>query len=195
MSCPPYVKRMKQGMMRRVAWAAWAILGMSAAAACGATDETDIQDLPPLGRPSPEARAGLPEVAGTWNFAGWELAVNDTAAVLAELSEPGDFRIETQRLDSLAGVYVTGAEQSSFVGEVRRDSVVALVVSDGTGRGRFVAGEIHGDTFWMELTSLAVAGPWPPGTRGVFLRDSVRTPFVRLPGGVLLETEPDTLAL
>lgn len=162
--------------------------------ACDLAGDAQVQPLPPLSRPSPAARAGLPEIAGEWRFAGWDLPTADTAAALAGLPAPGTLLIETQRADSLAGVYVTGPERHRLVGEVRRDSIVALVAFSPAGEGRFLAGTVRGDTLWMELTSLAVAEPWPAGTRAAFMRGATASPFVQLPGGVVLRTEPDPVA-
>ena len=93
-----------------------------AAAACGDADNVQVQPLPPLRRPSPEARAGLPEVRGVWRFAGFEIPAKDTMLVREKvyaLTPPGDLQIATQRLDSLAGRYVRGQVNFPFTGNVR----------------------------------------------------------------------------
>lgn len=159
--------------------------------ACDLANDARVQPLPPLSRPSPAARAGLPEISGEWRFAGWDLPTADTATALSGLPAPGALLIETQRADSLAGFYVMGPERHRLVGEVRRDSIVALVAYTPAGEGRFLAGRVRGDTLWMELTSLAIADPWPPGTRAAFMRGGTGSPFARLPGGIVLRTEPE----
>ncbi|HEV2130765.1 MAG TPA: hypothetical protein VGR27_06660, partial [Longimicrobiaceae bacterium] len=158
---------------------------------CDWAEESAIQPLPPATRPSPEARLGLPELEGQWYFAGWDLPVSEPPG---GLSTAGALWIETQRLDSLAGMYLAGEQRLPLLGEVRRDSVFALVVQDGNGGGRFVAGRALRDTIWVEFTSLAFAQTWPAGTRGAFVREAVERPFTRLPGGAYL-VEEDTTAM
>jgi hypothetical protein len=183
--------RRKAGGLYRLLLIGGLLLG---AQACDLTGDADIQPLPPLSRPSPAARVGLPEIVGEWRFAGWDLPTADTATALGGLPMPGTLVVETQRADSLAGSYSMGPERHRIVGEVRRDSIIALVAYDPAGEGRFLAGRIRGDTLWLEFTSLAVADSWPPGTRGAFMRGVTASPFVRLPGGVLLRTEPEPVA-
>ena len=136
--------------------------------ACEPTGEVRVQDLPPLSLPSPEQRAGLPEVAGTWRFVGFALpGVQDT--LRPEPVPPGALAITTQRMDSLAGFYDAGGGRVPLVGEVRRDGVVSLVAFASEG-GRFAAGRVVRDTLWIEATSFGVAESWPTGTRAAFSR-------------------------
>ena len=179
-------------MTKTTRWKLFAVLlGL---AGCEFAEGGDIQPLPPLDRPSPELRAGLPELEGAWRFAGWQLGPGvppDSAALLAP---PGALRIETQRLDSLAGVYQSDGATEPVVGEVRRDSLYSLVVLR-PGRLLFLAGQVHGDTLWIELASLPAAAGWPAGTRAALLRrEDTGTPFVRLASGELVRQLADTAA-
>ncbi|MBW3572178.1 MAG: hypothetical protein KY467_13845, partial [Gemmatimonadetes bacterium] len=122
-----------------------------AALAAGACDEAsgEVQPLPPLQRPSPEERAGLPEVAGVWRFAGFEIRPQDTLLVREQayqLVPPAEIRIATQRLDSIAGQIVRDGVGFPFTGEVRRDSTIALVTFSG-GAAQFAAGRLRGRAF------------------------------------------------
>ncbi|CAN5893355.1 hypothetical protein BH23GEM7_BH23GEM7_17420 [soil metagenome] len=166
------------------------IAALSALSGCDWAQESAIQPLPPATRPSPEARLGLPEIEGQWYFAGWDLPISEPPEGLAAA---GALWIETQRLDSLAGAYLSGEQRLPLLGEVRRDSVFSLVVRDPNGGGSFLAGRALRDTIWVELTSLAFAQKWPMGTRGAFVRDAVERPFTRLPGGAYLVEEDTTL--
>lgn len=155
-------------------------------AACDAGQGAEIQPLPPLKRPSPEVRAGLLEVAGTWRFAGFEISPRDTARLREApelLAPPGDFVITTQRLDSLAGVYTGEGGRYPFVGELRRDGVIALVATDADAVPRFASGRVVRDTFWLELTSFPSLQGWPAGTRAALVRTAVARPFRRFLGG------------
>lgn len=152
------------------------------AAGCDPADEVRVQPLPPLERSTPEARAGLPEVEGVWRFAGWELAPDDSASLQRELPALGALQLQTQRLDSVAGFYQAGEGRLPLVGEVRRDSVLALVALSGPGQGYFLAGRVSRDTVWMSLTSLLEPGTWPTDARVAFVRSPVAAPFVRLHG-------------
>jgi hypothetical protein len=168
-----------------------------AAAACGDAEGVEVQPLPPLQRPSAEARAGLPEVRGIWRFAGFEIPAGDTARVrerVYTLVPPGELRIATQRLDSIAGQYVREGAAFPFVGEVRRDSSVA-VVAFSAGVGQFAAGRIMRDTLWIELTSFSTAQTWPPGTRAALVRRGGGQPFRRLLGGVAIAPPVDSAAV
>lgn len=161
-------------------------------AACEAAEGVDVQPLPPLDPPSVERRAGLPEMQGVWRFAGWEVPLRDTVAGRAGLPAPGEIRVTTQRLDSLAGSYVREGAAFPFVGEARRDSLFSVVVFGPDGVGSFVAGRVRSDTLWVELTSLPSAQPWPTGTRAAFVRSRVGEPFVRFPGLAPPPPPPDT---
>lgn len=172
-----------------------ALLGICiAAAACDAAEGVRVQELPPTERPSAESRAGLPEVAGVWRFAGWELARGDSAGLAADLPALGELRVQTQRLDSVAAAYVQGGTQLPLVGEVRRDSVLALAARVG-GEGRFLAGRVRRDTLWVSLTSLLPRESWPADARAAFVRTQVATPFKRLEGAVPLAAAMDSTAL
>lgn len=155
---------------------AWLLTG-PALVACEPAEDVAVLPLPPLESASPEARAGLPEISGSWRFAGWELAPGDTARAEAELPALGELRLETQRLDSIAGFYVAGEGGLPLVGEVRRDSVISLA-----GQGRFLAGRIGADTLWLSLTTLMEPGSWPDDARAAFVRSDVEARFVRVKG-------------
>lgn len=144
---------------------------------CDAADDVRVQPLPSLDAASPEARAGLPVVSGLWRFAGWELAPGDTGRVQADLPGFGELRLETQRLDSIAGSYLAGGAALPLIGEVRRDSVLALA-----GGGRFLTGRVTADTLWLSLTSLLEPGAWPDDARAAFVRSAGGTRFVRVKG-------------
>ncbi|HEX6371579.1 MAG TPA: hypothetical protein VF006_21850 [Longimicrobium sp.] len=169
------------------------------ALAAGACDEASgkVQPLPPLTRPSVEARAGLPEVRGIWHFAGFEIRPQDTLLVREQayqLVPPAEMRIVTQRLDSIAGQLVRDGVGFPFTGEVRRDSTLAIVTfSDGVGQ--FVAGHLQRDTFWIELTSLTSAAGWPPAARAAMVRRVGGPPFRRLLGGAPIVPPVDSARL
>jgi hypothetical protein len=169
-----------------------------AAGACGEAEGVEVQPLPPLERPTPEARAGLPEVRGVWRFAGFEIPAGDTTAVREQvytMTPPGEIRIVAQRLDSIAGQYVREGVAFPFAGEVRRDSVVSLVAFS-EGMGQFAAGRVARDTFWLELTSFSSAQGWPRGTRAALVRGGVpAAPFRRLLGGAPITVPVDSVAL
>ncbi|MBV9773090.1 MAG: hypothetical protein JO040_04035 [Gemmatimonadetes bacterium] len=175
----------------------WTALLLLALAACGdaGAEPVKVQPLPPLKRPSMEARAGLPEVAGTWNFAGWLLPVSDTATRGQGLVSPGALVVQTQRMDSVAGAYVREGDRFPFVGEVRRGGIFSFVAFGADGAGSFVAGRVRRDTLWVELTSLSTAQAWSPGTRAAFVRGRVGpAPFVRFPPGTVIPRVADSLA-
>ncbi|HEX6367630.1 MAG TPA: hypothetical protein VF006_01780 [Longimicrobium sp.] len=167
--------------------------------AAGACDEASgkVQPLPPLTRPSVEARAGLPEVRGIWRFAGFEIRPQDTLLVREQayqLVPPPELRIITQRLDSIAGQLVRDGVGFPFTGEVRRDSALALVTfSDGIAQ--FAAGHLQRDTFWIELTSLSSAAGWPPAARAAMVRRVGGPPFRRLLGGAPIAPPVDSVAI
>jgi hypothetical protein len=176
-----------------------ALLGLAllGAQACDAAEAGDIEPLPPLERPTPEQRAGLPTVAGRWVFAGFEYPAQDTLRVreqIYRLVPPGEFRVATQRLDSIAGEYVREGAAFPFTGEVRRDGHFAWVAFDPAGAGSFVSGRFARDTMWVELTSFGSAATWPPSTRAAFVRmpRGAPRPFTRLRGYV--PPPPDTAA-
>jgi hypothetical protein len=174
-----------------------ACIAALAAGACGEAEGVEVQPLPPLERPTPEARAGLPEVRGVWRFAGFEIPARDTTAVrerVYTMVPPGEFRILTQRLDSIAGQYVREGVAFPFVGEVRRDSALSLVAFAG-GVGQFAAGRVVPDTLWIELTSFSTAQTWPRGTRAAMVRRGGGQPFRRLLGGAPIYVPVDSAAV
>jgi hypothetical protein len=170
-----------------------------AALAAGACDEASgkVQPLPPLKRPSPEQRAGLPEVRGIWRFAGFEIRPQDTLLVREQaypMAPPDEIRIITQRLDSIAGQLVRGGVGFPLTGEVRRDGAMALVTfTDGIGQ--FAAGRIVRDTFWIELATIPSAQGWAPGARAAMVRGVPRAPFRRLLGGAVINPPVDSARL
>lgn len=166
------------------------LVAVLVATGCDAADDVRVQPLPSLDASSPEARAGLPVVSGIWRFAGWELAPGDTGRVEAELPGFGELRLETQRLDSIAGFYMAGDARLPLIGEVRRDSVLALA-----GGGRFLAGRITADTLWLALTSLVEPGSWPDDARAAFVRSAVASQFVRVKGQRPVLAAVDSLAM
>jgi hypothetical protein len=167
--------------------------------AAGACDEASgkVQPLPPLQRPSPEQRAGLPEVRGIWRFAGFEIRPQDTLLVREQayqLTPPDEMRIITQRLDSIAGQLVRGGVGFPFTGEVRRDSTLALVTfTDGVPH--FAAGHIVRDTFWIELATIPAAAGWSPQARAAMVRRAAGPPFRRLLGGAPIAPPVDSVAI
>ncbi|WP_420130664.1 hypothetical protein [Longimicrobium sp.] len=167
--------------------------------AAGACDEASgkVEPLPPLTRPSVEARAGLPEVRGIWRFAGFEIRPQDTLLVREQayqLVPPAEMRIVTQRLDSIAGQFVRDGVGFPFTGEVRRDSALAVITfSDGVAQ--FAAGHLQRDTFWIEVTTLASAAGWSPGARAAMVRRVGGPPFRRLLGGAPIAPPVDSVAI
>lgn len=170
-----------------------------AALAAGACDDArgEVQPLPPLQRPSPEARAGLPEVRGIWRFAGFEIRPQDTLLVREQayrMVPLAELRIITQRLDSVAGQIVRNGVGFPVTGEVRRDSTLALITFS-EGLGQFVSGRVLRDTFWIELTTVTEAQTWSPGARMAMVRGQVAQPFRRLLGGAPINPPVDSARL
>jgi hypothetical protein len=155
---------------------------------CDAAENVRVQPLPSLERLTPETRAGLPEIAGMWRFAGWELAPGDTNRVASTLPGFGDLLVETQRLDSIAGFYLAGEGRLPLIGEVRRDSVVSLAGGD-----RYLAGVVSSDTLWLTLTSLVPSADWPDRARAAFVRSTHTSRFVRVRGQVPALAAADSL--
>jgi hypothetical protein len=156
-------------------------------AACGRADGVELEPLPPLERPTAEARAGLPLVAGVWRFAGWEVASAELGAAIGSPPNPGDLVVETQRMDSIAGFLARGEARIPLIGEVRRDSIVALVGMTEAATQHFAAGRVRADTLWLELSTLPAGELSPPTVRWAFVRQAaVGQPFFRLPTGELL---------
>ena len=137
--------------------------------ACDPAEDVRVQPLPPLALPTPERRAGLPEVTGPWRFVGFALPPTQDTVAPPSPTPPGQILITAQRLDSLSGFYVSAGGRFPVVGEVRRDGVVSLAAFSAEG-GRFAAGRILGDTLWIEHTSFGAAEAWPQGTRAAFSR-------------------------
>ena len=107
------------------------------AAACREA-KADVEPLPPLHRPTPEERAGLPVVSGRWLYAGFEYPVRDTLRVregVYQLTPPGEFRIAVQRLDSVSGQYVRDSVAFPLTGEVRRDGIFSFVAFEPAAWG------------------------------------------------------------
>jgi hypothetical protein len=160
-----------------------------------------VQPLPPLERPSPEARAGVPEIAGAWLFAGWEVASEAVLAETGEPAAPGDLVIELQRVDSLAAQMLRGEVAIPLVGEVRRDGIVSFATHASDPVRRFAAGRVSGDTLWLELSTLPAGELSPPAVRWAYVRGAVGQRWLRLPSGqllrdtaVVLPPQPETVA-
>lgn len=165
--------------------------------ACEPAEDVRVQDLPALERSSIEARLGLPELRGPWRFAGWELSEGDTLGLEAELPAFGVLFLQTQKRDSVGGFYLTaGGGRAPLYGEVRRDSVVALVTFPGPEEGRFLVGDVAGDTLWVEATTLAEPGSWRGDARAAFVRgQAAPTPFRRVRGAFVAAAPVDSAAL
>ena len=122
-----------------------------------------------------------------------------TAAALEEsgssLVRPGDFVLQIQKLDSIAGSYTADGVRFPVIGEVRRDQRIALVAFAPDDQSRYAAGEVRNDTLWVELTSFAAAESWPVGTRAAWVKGTPAAPFLRLPGVPTAPPAADTLAL
>lgn len=159
------------------------------AAGCGRGDAMRAEALPPLERPSPEARAGLPEVAGGWRLTGVELATPDTAAGRAAATADAALLVGTQRLDSIAATFRAPGVRLPLVGEVRRDGTLALAGRGPAGESVFFAGHLVGDTLWVEIALPEGAAPWPSTARAAFIRRRSGPRFARLAGGGLLFVE------
>jgi hypothetical protein len=165
-------------------------------AACGPADDVRVQPLPSLAVLSAEARAGVPTVSGVWRFAGWEVAEGDSASLQAPLPGFGAISLNSQKRDSLGGSYLLEGGRAPLAGEVRRDSVLSLVTFLAPGDGRFLAGTLARDTFWMEMSSLAEPGRWPRGARAAFVRTPVAgSPFLRMRGALPPAPPLDSAAL
>lgn len=177
----------------------WQVLPLLLAlAACEEAEAVRVQPLPPLRQITPEERAGLPTVAGAWRLAGWE--VRDSAGLAPDsgFARIGVVAVEHQRLDSVAGFYAMGDARAPLFGEVRRDSVVALVVLPAPGRGGVLSGRVSGDTLWIEIASIPGTENWPRGARAALVRGNVATPFVRIAGAppvLPVDTMADSLRL
>ncbi len=162
----------------------FALVGIMAlgAAGCDPGADVDILPLPPLERPSPEARAGLPEIQGVWQFAGWEVVRGDSTALERTFPSFGDLDLEVQRLDSLAGSFATAGGVTEVVGEVRRDGWVALAALNDEAPVAFISGRFSRDTLWLELTSILPPDEWPQNSRAAFVRQSPAGPLAWVRG-------------
>src|SRR5690606_6144657 len=138
--------------------------------------------LPPLERPSREARLGLPEVAGTWHFAGWEVVEGDSVSLARTFPSFGALMLPVQRLDSIAGTFMIGERPAESVGEVRRDGWVSLVTLTDGVPGAYLAGQYLRDTLWLELASILPPDEWPRDARAAFVRDTPTGPLAWLRG-------------
>lgn len=150
-------------------------------AGCDRADMSEPAPLPPLERPSPEARAGLPELAGTWIVAAPAALPEDTLAGDGEadagteeedLPAVQSLTVAVQRLDSLAAeLHASGGAMLPLTGEVRRDGVISVGTSEPIeGRTRFLAGRLDGDTLWLTFTDLPEAVAFPAGARVPLVR-------------------------
>jgi hypothetical protein len=160
-------------------------IALFASAGCGPAEGVQVQELPELERPSPQARAGLAEVEGAWNHAGWEVAYLQVGEVLEAERAPRAVVFQVQRLDSLSGFLLRTEGSRRFVGEIRRDGIVSMLVAEAEQGSGVVAGAVEGDTLWLELSTLA-AVPIPPGARAAYVRAPAGQIWVRLPSGALL---------
>jgi hypothetical protein len=156
-------------------------------AGCDAAQGVEVEPLPPLERPSAEARAGLPEIEGVWRFAGREVATAELGDERENAAVPGAIAIQTQRLDSLGGYFGRGEVATPFVGEVRRDGIVSVVFYGGEAAAADVAaGRLQRDTLWIELSTRPGWEVTPPAERWAYVRGTVGQTFLRLPTGELL---------
>lgn len=149
---------------------------------CGPEEDVSVLPLPPLDAPSPEARLGLPEVAGVWRFAGWEIVRGDSTSLERTFPSFGELVLETQRLDSIAGTFQLAGGPTPVVGEVRKSGELALVTFVGTAPDRFIAGRLQRDTLWLELTSVLPPDEWPRDARAAFVREPIEAPIAWLRG-------------
>lgn len=170
---------LRGGTVNQHKFAAAALLLM--VGGCEAAESVDVQPLPPEDRPSAEARLGLPEIKGVWQFAGWELPPGDSAALEGVLPSLGRIDLRVQRLDSIAGIYVGNGFSAPIAGEVRRDSIVSMVTLGAAPS--FVAGEVSADTLWITLSSLVPSEAWPGG-KAAFVRGAAGPAFARFEGAL-----------
>ena len=153
-----------------------------AVAGCDPAENVEVLPLPALERPTREARLGIPEVAGSWRFAGWEIIRGDTTALERTFPSFGELRLDTQRLDSIAGTFDLAGGRRGVMGEVRRDGNISLVTYGAGDLGSFIAGRFASDTLWLELTSVLPAEEWPRDARAAFVRTPVQEPITWLRG-------------
>lgn len=164
---------------------------------CEPADDVEVLALPPLEYASAEARLGLPELEGIWRFAGWEVIPGDSAALTQTFPSFGELIFETQRLDSVAGVFSLHGGRAPVVGEVRRDGWIALVTLNGREPTAFVTGRYSQDTLWLEMTSVMAADEWPRAARAAFVRGAAGNPIAwfrgTVPGAVAAAAPSDSL--
>lgn len=154
----------------------WLLLG------CEAAENVSVLPLPPLEHSTPEARLGLPEVEGEWRFTGWEIAQGDSTALERSFPVFQEVRLDTQRLDSVAGSFATGGNAWPAVGEIRRNGRIALVTLGQGAPNGFLAGIVARDTLWLEITSVVAGSEWPQGGRAAFVRGPAEGPIAWLRG-------------
>lgn len=163
---------------------------------CDAASDVDIQPLPALERPSAEARLGLPEIAGTWRFAGWEIERGDSVTLERTFPSFGDLALTTQRLDSIAGLFALATGTTPVIGEVRRNGDVTMVTLPGGVPDRFIAGSVAEDTLWLELTSILAPGEWPQDARAAFVTEPASEPIAWIRGArPSMEPPVDSIAI
>lgn len=162
--------------------------------ACDAAEDVDVLPLPALERPSPEARLGLPELGGEWGFAGWEIESGDSTILERTFPSFGQLSIQTQRLDSIAGVFQIGGSNVPVIGDVRRDGHLALVTIRGGAPANYLAGIWARDTVWLEVTSILAPDEWPQNARAAFVRQPAEEPYAWLRGQRVDEEPVDTVA-
>lgn len=163
--------------IRLLLWVSpWLLLG------CEAAENVSVLPLPALEHSTPEARLGLPEVEGEWRFTGWEIAQGDSTALERSFPVFQEVRLDTQRLDSVAGSFATGGNAWPAVGEIRRDGRIALVTLGQGDPNGFLAGIVARDTLWLEITSVVAGGEWPQGGRAAFVRGPAEGPIAWLRG-------------
>jgi len=125
-----------------------------------------------------EEELHLPRATGTWRFVGWRL----TGTAQAPNVLWGSLQLDTQRFDSIGGLYVDADSARWRVsGEVRRDATVAMVAWRPDGAVVVLAGDIRRDTLWIRLTTWPTATPWPAGTAAAFVRAGPSGPPFRRP--------------
>jgi hypothetical protein len=174
--------------------AAAGVVALALAAGCDPAEGIELEPLPGAEGITAEARYGLPEIAGEWSFAGWEIPGEEPDSP-PRLRPLGRLLVEGQRYDSVGGHYLGGGLRYPVVGEVRRGGVFSLVAFDEEGEGRYLAGRVERDTLWVVLTNLPAVEEWPRGTRGGFIRQRVERPFLRAVGGRDVLAPVDTMPL
>ena len=160
------------------------LVGLLLVSACEPADDVRVLPLPSLERLTPEARLGIPEIVGAWQFAGWEIVRGDTTSLERTFPSFGALNIQGQRLDSVAGTFALGGQPTPVVGEVRRDGWIALATMNGDVPTGYVTGQLDRDTLWLELTSVMPTDEWPRDSRAAFVQGAGGTPIVWLRGTI-----------